>query len=263
MTVYNAEDPNYLDVALKSIEEQTAIPNEIVLVEDGMLNEQLRKVIGKNKLRFKGRFEIIKLKRNRGRGYASQVGLKYISNEWVAKMDSDDISMPNRFELQLKFIEEHPDVQIVGGQIIEFEGNNIIGKRKVPLSYEKIKLYSQYRSPVNNPTVMMRKEAVLKVGGYRPINTMEDYDLYNRLLANGYKIMNLPEVLVKMRVNDNLYRRRGGIEYLFQYMKMKNSWRKMGIGSMKSMIISDFVMLCNVTIPSAIRKVFYQKFLHN
>ncbi|MCC4424767.1 glycosyltransferase [Limosilactobacillus reuteri] len=264
ITVYEKENPNFLDASLASIENQSIKPNEIVLVKDGPLNSELDKIIEKHSSLFKKQYKVIKSNKNRGRGAASQLGLSFVTNKWVARMDSDDISLPKRFELQLKNIIEDSEIKVIGGQIKEFENDPefVIGERRVPTKSDDIKLYAQYRSPVNNPTVMMNTQAIRNIGGYSTANILEDYDLYVRMLTAGYKIVNTPEVLVKMRVDSGLYSRRGGKRYLLSYIKMKNTWRKMGIGTVKTMIISDISMLLNVLLPVSFRKLIYQKFLH-
>lgn len=264
MTVYYKENPKNLDIALKSIEDQTLQPNEIVLVEDGHLGRNLESVVIKHKQKSKCHFKVIRLKKNMGRGYASQIGLSMVSNDWVARMDSDDVSLSNRFELQINAIQKDKDLKVVGGQIQEFEDDtqNVKGKRLVPLSFDEIKEYSKYRSPLNNPTVMFSKEAIETVGGFTAINVMEDYDLWVRLIARGYKMINLYNILVNMRVSRGMYSRRGGAKYLIQYMRMKNRWRKMGVGNVKTMLLSDLYMTINVFLPVGVRKIIYQKILH-
>lgn len=264
MTVYYKENPNYLDIALKSIEEQSFPPNEIVLVEDGCLGCELERVVLKHKHKAQCEFKVIRLKKNMGRGYASQMGLSEVSNDWVARMDSDDVSVGHRFELQLKAIKKDKDLKVVGGQVNEFEKKtqNIKGKRVVPLSFSSMKEYAKYRSPLNNPTVMFNKKAVENVGGFTAINVLEDYDLWVRLIVHNCKMINLNFVLVNMRVSENMYSRRGGIKYLIQYIMMKNRWRKMGVGDLKTMLLSDLFMTLNILLPVSVRKIIYQKVLH-
>lgn len=265
MTVYKKEKPQNLDAALESIETQSVVPNEIVLVEDGPLTKGLEIVVEKHKSIFTNVFKVIKLIKNSGRGVASRTGIAFVSNEWIARADSDDISRNNRFELQLKAILQDQSLKMVGGQIQEFlDGNinKIIGERNVPLKYETIKDYAKYRSPINNPSIMFRKSALTNIGGYPQLNVMEDYDLCVKFITAGFKIINLPEFLVNMRVDQGLYNRRGGIKYLFQYIALKVRWKKLGVGNFKSVLLSSISMACSVILPARLRKMIYRKILH-
>lgn len=264
MSIYIKENPIYFDQSLKSIEQQTILPNEIVLVEDGPLISKLYKVIDNHKLIWKDKLKIVKITQNGGLGSALRLGTKYVSTNWIARMDTDDISVQDRFETQLKEIIKHPNYAVIGGQIDEFTDNpdNKVGSREVPLKKVDIYKYIQYRNPFNHPTVMINKTKLLKVGGYKSTDRLEDYNLWVQFVKNKQEVVNLNRVLVHMRVNDNLYQRRGGIRYLKNYMKMKHKWYKQGIGTYKSVVISDISMIANTIMPEKFRKYLYQNFLH-
>ena len=154
---------------------------------------------------------------------------------------------------------------MIGGQIQEFLNDDtcdIVGKRTVPLKYEEIREYAKYRSPINNPSIMFRKDVLHDIGGYPRLNVMEDYDLCVKFISKGFKIINLPEVLVDMRVDQGLYSRRGGIKYLLQYITMKIQWEKLGVGDTKSVLLSIIFMTCNTVFPTWLRKIIYRKILH-
>lgn len=268
MTVYDKEDPKTLDDALNSIEIQTAFPDEIVLVKDGKLTESLDNIISKHSDKYGEIYKIISLDENHGRGYASKVGIDEISNDWFARMDSDDISFPDRFEIQLaainKYQKLYPKLAVVGGQVSEFIGqkNNVIGYRKVPLTPLNIKKFAAFRSPINNPTVMINRSALLNIGNYSDLNVLEDYDLWIRFLSAGYELVNIPNILVNMRVSNDMYRRRGGFKYLCTYIRQKKEWKHRGIGNNKTVTLSSLAMLGNILFPLSIRKVMYQRILH-
>lgn len=268
MTVYGRERASRLDEALNSLENQTVLPDEIVLVKDGRLNSSLDDVISHHNNKNKKLYNIISLEMNHGRGYASKIGIKHISNKWFARMDSDDISFKNRFELQLnainKYEKVYPNLAVVGGQICEFMNSktNIVGYRKVPLAPDEIESFAAYRSPINNPTVMINKEALLDIGNYSELNVLEDYDLWVRFLSAGYTLINIPNVIVDMRVDNDMYKRRGGFKYLWTYIKKKREWTRRGIGSSKTVTLSSLAMLGSILFPVTLRKVLYQKFLH-
>lgn len=265
MSVYYKEKPKHLDLALNSIEVQTIFPYEIVLVEDGPLTFELNKVVKKYKKLWGGKLKVVKLSKNEGLGPALREGTKYITTEWIARMDTDDISVPNRFQLQMNEIITHSNYAVIGGQVDEFmhDPQNVVGNRRVPLKQDEIYNFARYRNPFNHPTVMINKKKLIEVGGYKPSDRLEDYNLWIQFIKNHERVENLNEVLVHMRVNENLYKRRGGFKYLKNYLHMKNMWRKQGIGNYRTMICSDISMIANTFMPVKIRKGVYQFFLHN
>jgi len=216
IAVYNQELPERLRVALESIWDKQALkPTEIVLVKDGPLTEELDKVIGQFKKN--SPLKIISLDQNHGLGYALSYGLTYCSHELVARMDSDDLSKPDRFEKQIRFMHEHPDFDIVGANIEEFNHRpeEIHSHRRLPTTFSKLKMFSKLRSPFNHMTVVFKKAAVLKAGSYQPFHVYEDYYLWVRMIQNGAKIANIPEYLVTARLDDGQLARRHG-NYIFQ-----------------------------------------------
>lgn len=264
MSVYYKEKAEYLNLALNSIEYQTIKPTEIILVEDGELTSELYSVIEQHQKLLKQKLKIVKNKKNKGLGLALHEGTKHVTTDWIARMDTDDISIQNRFELQLNEIKKNPDIAVIGGQVNEFltTPQRFVGKRRVPLSQEKIYEYIKYRNPFNHPTVMINKKKLIDIGGYRNSDRLEDYDLWVRFVERKERLLNLKNVLVYMRVGTDMYKRRGGLKYLRNYMHMKNNWRKLGVGNYSSMFLSDILMTANVFMPVKIRKYMYQKFLH-
>ena len=188
VSVYKNDKPSYLDKALESIENQSVKPSEIVLVEDGPIPIGLTNVIVKHQDKMGKMFKNIKSKKNQGLGSSLRLGTKYVSTDWIARMDSDDISVSDRFEKQLNEIIKNPKLAIVGGQVKEFAGSesSIVGQRRVPLSYKKIKKFMKWRSPFNHPTLIINKEKLIKVGGYIPYGNLEDYYLWARMIIKGY-----------------------------------------------------------------------------
>ncbi len=222
IAVYYQELSGRLKVALESIwNKQTLKPSEIVLVKDGPLTKELDEVI--DQFKQTAPLKIISLDQNHGLGYALSYGLNYCNNELVARMDSDDLSKPCRFEKQIRFMHEHPDYDIVGANIEEFNHRpeEIHSHRRLPSSYSKLKPFSKLRSPFNHMTVVFRKAAVLKAGSYQPFHVYEDYHLWIRMIQNGAKMANIPECLVTARLDDSqLFRRHGN--YIFkQEMKLQ------------------------------------------
>ncbi len=160
-------------------------------------------------------FKIIHLPTNQGHGVARRKSLETCSHGLVALMDADDISVPNRFEKQLRVFMINPKVDIVGGQIAEFNDDpaSPTGMRRVPLTDEELKKYLKKRCPFNQVSVMFKKETVEKAGGYQDWYCNEDYYLWARMALKGAKFANVPDTLVNVRTGNGMSARRGGWQY--------------------------------------------------
>lgn len=264
MSVYQKEKPVFLDQALMSIEEQTVIPDQIVLVEDGPLTAELDKVIEEHQKRFSNKYELLKLTSNRGLGAALQKGVERCRYDWIARMDTDDIAVKNRFELQLRAIVKEPQLAVIGGQVDEFVGSpeQVVGRRKVPLLNAELRAFIKWRSPFNHPTVMLNKKAVLQVGNYQANGKIEDYFLWSRVMLAGYEVKNLPEILVHMRVDTGMYQRRGDVENLRQIFKLRRMLRQQKFLTVWEELVGDLAMALNLVIPTKLRMVVYKNLLH-
>ena len=254
MSVYKSDNPDFFDRALSSItDEQTIIPNEIVLVVDGPVNAEINAVIDK----YEGKYEIfkvIRLEQNGGLGNALKIAVENSSNELIARMDSDDVSVSTRFDEQLKYFAMNPEIDIVGGDIIEFIGeeNNIVGKRSVPLSNESIREYMKTRCAMNHVSVMYKKKAVESAGGYQDWFWNEDYYLWIRMWLNGAVFANTGSVLVNVRVGEEMYQRRGGSKY-FESEKGLQDYM------LKNKMINHSTYIKNVTKRLIIQKLMPNK----
>ena len=209
---------------------QTVKADEIVLVKDGSLNKGLDEVIKKYDESYPKLLKIVTLPCSHGLGNALNHGLKAVRNEMVARMDTDDISLPDRCEMQLKAFEKKPELSIVGTQITEFEGQpcHIVPSRTVPSSYRNILRFSRRRSPFNHPTVMFRKSAVNEAGGYKAFGRKEDLELFIRMLYEGYKAINLKKAYLLYRTSpENLQRKKEWINCM-EYIQIMNSFHKLG-----------------------------------
>lgn len=160
-------------------------------------------------------FRVIRLKHNMGHGNARRLGLAQCRNRLIALMDADDISLPHRFETQLALFEHNPQLDIVGGQIAEFVDtpDNVIGIREVPTEDASIKQYLKKRCPMNQVSVMFKKDKAEDAGGYIDWYCEEDYYLWARMALRGCVFGNSPDVLVKVRVGTEMSARRGGLRY--------------------------------------------------
>ncbi len=260
MSVYHKDNPQWLKQAIDSVLNNTIKPNQIVLVVDGPIPKELEHVL----IEYKDNLDILRLEQNSGLGIALQQGLLKCKYPLVARMDSDDISLPNRFELQLKEFENNPNLTIVGGYIQEFDSqtNEKTSIRKVPLEDKKIKQYIKTRSPFNHVTVMFKKEDILKVGNYQTFYQIEDYYLWVRLVKANYQIKNIPETLVNVRINTKMFARRGGYKYFKSNKELSKQMLKMKIINYPYYLFNISVrFITQVLMPNSIRTLFYKKVL--
>ena len=231
MSVYKSEKAEYLRIAMNSMWNQTVPTNDFVLICDGPLTDELDAVIEEMRSTHPDTLHVIRFEKNGGLGHALQVGVKECENEIIARMDSDDISRPERCEKELTVLSAHSELSIVGSVIEEFTeiepGSSaptvINSRRVVPENPEEIMEFCKQRNPFNHPSVMYRKADVLAAGNYQDVRYMQDYYLWTHMLIAGFKGYNIQEPLVWMRADRNLFKRRSGKLYrdiqLFKYMK--------------------------------------------
>ena len=221
MAVYKKEQPLFFKEALRSVFEQSLIPNEVVLVKDGPLTEELEQIIvdfsSKNE-----QLKVITLEKNQGLGEALRIGLNACYFDLVARIDSDDICKPYRFEKQIAFLKEHKEITIVGSWIEEFSDckEEIEAIRELPQEDKQLKIFMKWRNPFNHMTVMFRKKDILAVGGYQPFYLLEDYYLWNRLANANYYFANIGESLLWARGGYTMLERRGGWKYVVSESKL-------------------------------------------
>lgn len=259
--VYKNDNPEHFDKALDSIINQTTRPDEIILVVDGPIPNTIQNVISKHELT--APLKTIRLPENLGHGSARRIGLSNCSNELVAIMDADDISLPDRFEQQIICFEKYPDLSIVGGNIEEFinSTDNVVGVREVPSSDISIKEYLKKRCPFNQMTVMFKKSDVEKVGGYQDWYNNEDYYLWIRMYQKGCKFMNLNKILVSVRVGEDMYRRRGGMRYFKSEAKLQKYMideKIIGVNRYVYNVMIRFIV--QVIVPDRVRGFIFKKF---
>ncbi len=259
LSLYLKEKSDYLRSSLDSIFNQTVTPTEVVLVEDGPLTPELYEVLDDFEQKFP-QFKRIKLEVNSGLGKALNEGLKYCSYELVARMDTDDISLPTRFEKQLAVFDKYPEVDIVSAWIDEFIASpeNIVSTRKLPEFPFEIYEYGKKRCPINHPVVMFKKSAVLLAGGYRHFPLMEDYYLWVRLLLSGSKFYNIQESLLLFRTSDDTYKRRGGIKHGIDEIKFQYRIHKLRYTNLVQFLKNTIIRFTTRIIPNGLRKWIYE-----
>ena len=211
MAVYYRDNPKFLAEAVESIFCQTLVPSDVVMIADGPLTEDLRVTVD-HLQRIHEQLHFEQLPANQGLAYALNFGLKFCRFDLVARMDSDDICVPNRFEKQIKFMRSNPSLAASSGSILEFGESleDVISQRRLPTDYLDLKRFARFRSPLNHMAVMFRKSAIQSVGLYpEEFKHAQDYALWGKLIAAGYGIGNIPEVIVYARGGQDMLNRRG------------------------------------------------------
>ena len=259
MSVYFKEKAEYLRAAMDSIWNQTVRTDDFVLVCDGPLNEELDEVIREMEKHHR-ELHVIRLEKNSGLGNALNAGLKECRNELVARMDSDDIALPERCEKQLEVFESYKELSICSGTIQEFWEEQIMGKRVLPAEQADIVAFSRKRNPFSHPAVMFRKCDVEKAGGYNEeYHLFEDYYLWVRMLKNGCRGYNLQEELLKMRTPLDAYKRRGGMKYARDMLRFHKWIRSSGWSSWKDYLTGAVPHAVVCVLPARLRGLVYKR----
>jgi glycosyltransferase involved in cell wall biosynthesis len=230
MSVYEKDRPQYFKEAMESIINQTVKPDEIVLVKDGPVNGGLESVINEYQKQLAGILQIVTLEKNKGLGIALAEGIKNCTFDIIARMDADDISAPERFEKQLEFLKNNPDIDVVSCFIATFEDSldKPLFVRRGPLRHNQIEKQFRFRFCMNHASSMFCKKAVLDAGSYSAFAGLEDYLLWAKMLLNGAKMATIGQVLYYHRWEKQLLKRRSGIKRAAQQIKLQREFLKIG-----------------------------------
>ena len=259
MTVYEKEKPYNLRKSLLTSYSQTIKPTEIVLVCDGELTQELYDEIDQIKSEIPI-LQVYQLDTNLGSGPASRFGVEKCNTDLIARMDSDDYSEETRFEKQIKAFEENPNLIMVGTNILE-KNTEFTALKTVPEKTEEIREYSKFRNPFNNPSSMMKKEYILKVGNYRKFRYLEDYDLTMRLIHDNptKDFLNIQEPLVIIQTDNSSYLRRGGLLYVKTEFFLQTDFYKRGYITKVELCRNIFIRNIVRVLPNSMRKLIYKK----
>ncbi|HEY0903963.1 MAG TPA: glycosyltransferase [Marmoricola sp.] len=264
VSTFARDDPAYLrEAVLSSTTAQTRPPDEVVLVQDGPVPDTLAAEIAHLVETLPMPVVHLPLPANVGLGPALDAGLETSSHEIVARMDADDVSVPDRFERQLALIEAGAD--IVGSGLLEFGESvaDVVGRRTPPTDPDEIRRVIRFRDPFNHPTVVYRRSAVLAAGGYTDMALLEDYLLFARMVEAGAVPANLPDPLVYYRVGAGAYARRGGTALLRSELRLQRRFRDLGITSRAEYLRNVVVRGGYRLVPEGVRKVAYRRLLAN
>lgn len=261
MPVHRAIDPAHLRRAIQSIAEQTYPADELIVVEDGPLKPAHHEVVAA----FAS--GVLPLRRaalavNSGAGAANQVGLLAAQCDWVAKMDADDVSLPERFERQAGLLATG-EYDLIGSAMAEFstDESDLIGVRASPLDQGAILKRLKLNNPFLHSTTIFRRSLAVKVGGYHSVR-MEDYDLFARMLMAGARARNLPDALVLFRADENMLRRRGARNMVAREFVMQRRLHEYGVVSAPRAVVNLSVRSAFRLLPyTALRAVYRRAFL--
>lgn len=260
LSIYSKEQPSYFQAALTSIwDEQTLKPTQIVLVQDGLLTKELEGIITEWQEKLGSILTTVPLKQNVGLAAALNEGLKHCQYELIARMDTDDIAMPTRFEKQIAFMQQNPDIAASSAQIEEWNTalTQKLDQRTLPTAPAAVARFAKRRSPLSHPASIFRKSAVLDVGGYPPLRKAQDCALWALLLVNGYKLANLPDMLLKMRTGDELLTRRGWA-YFKQELLLLKFQKEVGFLSSRDFLINATLRAALRLPPNFIKNIIYR-----
>lgn len=262
MSVYKKDSPEYLQIALKSIYEQQSIkPDEIVIVVDGPIPENLREVLDSFKKDKEKIVKIIQQEQNKGLGEALKKGTEYCTGDYIFRMDSDDISVFDRFEKQINYIEKHSNIDVLGGNIAEFQKSIDEENKRLrvcPMNHEDIVKMGKKRNPMNHVTVCIKKEALVNSGGYQSLLYLEDYYLWLRMIVNNCKLENLNETLVLVRVGNGFEGRRSTKKYIEGWKTLQNFMKKNKMINFLEAKLNMIYIRVFVSTPPWIKKIIYK-----
>lgn len=264
MSVYKNDNELHLKQALESIyEKQTRKPDEVVVVFDGPLTEGLYAVLDSFK---KGKENVVRYypqETNRGLGEALRIGAEKCIGDYIFRMDSDDISIENRFEKMSAYVESHPEIDVLGAHISEFN-KSLDEDMRVRVCLEKhedIVKMGKRRNPMNHVTVCIKREALERCGGYKTMLYMEDYYLWIRMIAAGCRLSNLQETLVYVRVGNGFEQRRGNREQINGWKQLQKFMLEHKMESVFDACLNMIYITGFVYTPGWLKKIIYSVFL--
>ncbi|MGH1331521.1 MAG: glycosyltransferase [Paracoccaceae bacterium] len=265
LCLYKNNVGSEVEEALRSaFDSQELAPVQLIVVFDGPVPDDVKEVIN----RFSENHNVKRIIHNecKGHGAARSAALNACEYEWIAIIDADDISMSNRFSSLLELAEAHPEAAVIGGGLIEFQlknGERVLGSElSYPHSPADVRQYIAKRSPIAQPTSILRVAAVKEVGNYQHWYNNEDYHLWIRLVAAGYELWNVPHSVLWFRTNSDLFARRGGFRYWLNEARLQVFSYHQGtttIGKLFFGVLIRFIV--QVVMTTQLRKLFYTKML--
>lgn len=263
MSVYDRELPENLNESLESMLMQSYPPSDFVLVCDGKLTNELNIIVKSFENEFKKIFKIVRIDENVGTGKALNQGIKACKCQYIVRMDSDDISLPNRCLKQMLLFAIRPSLDIIGTYVEEFDDDTEkkVSVKEVPIMHKEIVKYSKRRNPFNRQSVAFRKDLAEKIGGYSDLKLCEDYEFAARMLNNGARGQNIPEVLVKYRVDKNTPEIRKSFRLTKGFIKVRWVIYRSGYIHFTDFFFPCMLQLGLFLLPRKFTHWVYKKFL--
>ena len=263
LPVYHRVLPEQFRASFASVVDQTEPVAEIIVVADGPLPDPLEDLVTRL-VAETSTASLERLEVNSGTGIATNLALAKATQPWFARQDADDISLPDRFEKSWRRLEVG-DIAGLGGALAEFEGDpsNIVGIRRLPATSAELARYVRVNCPINTPTSIVSVEAARAVGGIRPLHLMEDYDLFARLVAGGYRLENLPETLVLFRADPAMFQRRRDAKLIGAEWQMQRNLHRYGLVSRPRSWVNFVARMGARLMPAWLYAVMYQRVFRN
>ena len=261
MVISESDNVNYLFDALKSIStDQELQPNEYIIVRNGSLKKKQLEIIEhwlfENNLN--ENVTLIDLPQMKTLSDSLNIGLANSSYELIARMDPDDISLPQRFLKQINAFKLDKSLSVCGTLGNEFSNFKDSFVKKLPLNEKDIKEFSRWRNPLIHPSVMFKKTDVIKVGSYPNTKKSQDYLLWTRMIKNGFKVININEVLINVRTDTDLIQRRG-FNYFLSEIEVLNKMYRDGSIPFSYFLANLLLRFFLRIMPKSLKLFFYNR----
>lgn len=264
MSCYKNDNPLFLREAIESTyDNQSRKPDSFRIIVDGPVGSEIDEVLIEYENKYPGIFKIERLKVNGGLGNALRRGIQISSYEYILRMDSDDVSEPERIRKQVEYAEKHPEVDVIGTFTADFleKPDKPLSIRALKTDMKSISEDAKKRTPVSHVSVLLKRESVLAAGNYQDFRLYEDYYLWVRMLKNRAVFVNIPEVLVKVRTGADRYKRKGSKQYIYSTKKFQHYLYGIGFISKKEYLRNRWGRVIVARIPVFMRKAIYETFL--
>ncbi len=264
LSVYEKDNPEHLREAISSMVRQTVPPDDFLIVCDGPLTEALDRVIVEAAA-VTETVRCLRIPTNQGLGRALARGLVACEHDLVARMDADDIAVPERAEIQLALFQADPKLDVTSGVVSEFRDKprDIRQFRSLPEQHDEIVRFARVRNPINHPCVMYRRESVLEAGNYQDFFRLEDYFLWVRMIQNGARFSNSPEVLLQMRVGNGAYKRRAGLKYARSQVRLLRFMRSSAQISRADFLRGVALRVPLALVPDRVRSFAFERMIRD
>jgi glycosyltransferase involved in cell wall biosynthesis len=260
MSTYAGENASNLREALESMYCQAILPDQLVLVLDGPVDQGQEDAIVEYQSDPRiGRFDVLRLPVQQGLAHALNAGLELCKGTYIVRMDSDDISAPERLSIQFAYFANHPDTDALSSWCEEFFEDGTATQLKIcPVSHDAIVSALRWRNILTHPALVIRADTLRHVGGYRAkFGKLEDYDLFIRLAQSGARFHVIPKVLVRMRSSLEQRSRRGGLSYCKNEIRFRTECFRQGFLSTGQFIATTAMYLLFRLMSAAFRRRVY------